>query len=277
MRYLTEAWIGAARLRRKAGKPTVEEWHERRRRWVAEHAPGKSFADIGGLFIDGRVAFEAEEAGATATTLFDAGDREYAPTYLAEHEQRGSSVRYVQGDLHDDVSIEQIGPHDVVWCTGVLYHTPSPVHQLTQLRKITKELLYLGTHTIAEVPGVPQACLYYPYLDGHTRAALTKAHFRADGCLGVGPPIDERPMHGYANFWWGITPSALVAMLRTARFELVEMPRIHGSPFYVDLVARPVDADPMLPPTDYYRRRREARDRGEELPWEDFYERTREP
>lgn len=272
MRYLTEAWIGAARLRRKAGKPSEAAWQEGRRRWLTEHAPGKSVADIGGLFIDGRLAFDAEEAGASAVTLFDAGDREYAPQYLDEHTRRGSKVRYIQGDVHDDEAIAQVGPHDVVWCTGVLYHTPSPVHQLMQLRKITRELLYLGTHTIAEVPGIPQACLYYPYLDSDTRAALRRAHYTAEGCLGVGPPIDERPMHGFANFWWGITPSALVAMLRTARFEVVHMPRIHASPFYVDVIARPIAKAPMLPPADYYRRRREARDRGEVLPWEDFYE-----
>jgi SAM-dependent methyltransferase len=272
LRPLTEAWIAAARLRRRAGKPPLEDWHEQRRRWVAEHAPGRSFADIGGLFIDGRVSFEAEDAGAAAVTLFDVGDREYAPAYEAEHARRGSKVRYVQGDLHDDRSIEQVGPHDVVWCTGVLYHTPNPVHQLMQLRRITRERLYLGTHTIAEVPGVPQACLYYPHLDEDARGALSKAHWKADGYLGLGPPIDERPMFGYANFWWGITPSALRAMLRTARFEVVDEPRIHPSPFYVDLVARPVDEDPMLPPADYFRRRREARERGEgELPWEDFY------
>lgn len=266
----------AARLRRRFGKPPLEEWHAMRRRWVAEHAPGRSFADIGGLFIDGRVSFEAEEAGATGVTIFDVGDREYAPAFLAEHERRGSKVRYVQGDLHDDAAIEQVGEHDVVWCTGVLYHTPNPVHQLTQLRRITRELLYLGTHTIAEVPGVPQACLYYPHLDEGARRALARPHWRADGYLGVGPPIDERPMFGYANFWWGITPSALRAMLRTARFQVVAEPRIHPTPFYVDLVARPVDADPLLPPTDYFRRRREARERGEgELPWETWYEAQR--
>lgn len=266
----------AARLRRRFGKPPLEEWHAMRRRWVAEHAPGRSFADIGGLFIDGRVSFEAEEAGAARVTIFDVGDREYAPAFLAEHERRGSAVRYVQGDLHDDAAIEQVGEHDVVWCTGVLYHTPNPVHQLMQLRRITRELLYLGTHTIAEVPGVPQACLYYPHLDEGARRALARPHWRADGYLGVGPPIDERPMFGYANFWWGITPSALRAMLRTARFEVVAEPRIHPTPFYVDLVARPVDADPMLPPTDYFRRRREARERGEgELPWETWYETQR--
>ena len=275
MRLLTEAWIGAARLRRKAGKPSQERWQEDRRRWVAEHAPGRSFADIGGLFIDGRVSFAAEEAGAASVTLFDAGDREYAPAYLAEHEQRGSKVRYVQGDLHDAEAIAQVGPHDVVWCTGVLYHTPNPVDQLLKLREIARELLYLGTHTIAEVPGVPQACLYYPYLDEDTRAAVSRAHHDARGYVGVGSPFDERPMFGYANFWWGITPSALRAMLRTARFEIVAEPRLHGSPFYTDIVARPIDADPLLPPTDYYRRRREARERGEELPWETYYETER--
>jgi len=270
---LTEAWITAARLRRKIGKPPEEAWEEQRRRWVAEHAPGRSFADVGGLFIDGRVAFDAEEAGASAVTLFDAGDREYAPHYLAEHERRGSKVRYVQGDLHDETAVAQVGAHDVVWCTGVLYHTPNPVDQLIKLRSITRELLYLGTHTIAEVPGVPQACLFYPYLEDGAREAVARAHHDARGYLGVGAPFDERPMHGYANFWWGITPSALRAMLRTARFEIVSEPRIHPSPFYVDLVARPVDEHPMLPPTDYFRSRREARERGEELPWEDFYDR----
>lgn len=273
MRLLTEAWIGAARLRRRIGKPPREEWQAARERWIAENATGRSFADVGGLFIDGRNAFLAEEAGASAVTLFDVGDREYAPGFEAEHQRRGSAVRYVQGDLHDDAAVEQVGVHDIVWCTGVLYHTPNPVHQLTQLRRITRERLYLGTHTIAEVPGLPQACVYYPHLDEGARAAIARAHWKADGYLGVGSPVDERPMHGYANFWWGITPSALRAMLRTARFEVVAEPRLHSSPFYVDLVARPVDEHPMLPPTDYFRRRREARERGEELPWEDFYDR----
>lgn len=273
MRALTELWVAAARARRKLGKPPLEEWPARRRHWIAEHAPGRSFADIGGLFIDGRVAFEAEEAGASAVTLFDVGDREYAPAYEAEHRRRRSRVRYVQGDLHDDAARDQVGRHDVVWCTGVLYHTPNPVHQLTQLREITGELLYLGTHTIPEVPGVPQACLFYPHLPAAARAALSRAHHRSDGYLGVGPPIDERPMMGYANFWWGITPSALRAMLATARFEVVEQPRIHPYPWYVDVVARPVDVAPMLPPVDYFRRRREARERGAELPWADYYER----
>ncbi len=60
-------------------------------------------------------------------------------------------------------------------------------------------------------------------------------------------------------------------MLRSARFEIVEERRTHPYPWYVELVARPIDKDPLLPPTDYYRRRREARSEGQELAWEDFY------
>lgn len=273
MRLLTEAWIAAARLRRRVGKPGVQEWERSRHAWVAEHVPGRSFADIGGLLNHGATAFEAEAAGASAVTLFDVGDREYAPEYLAEHERRASRVRYVQGDLHDPVAVDRVGPHDLVWCCGVLYHTPNPVGQLTELRRITRGLLYLGTHTIPEVPGVAQACLYYPHLPAGSRHALARAHWRADGYWGVGPPIDERPMMGYANFWWGITPSALRAMLATARFEVVEERRPHPYPWYTEVVARPVDEPPMLPPVDYHRRRREARERGEDPPpFEDYYD-----
>ena len=56
-------------------------------------------------------------------------------------------------------------------------------------------------------------------------------------------------MLGHGNFWWGMTPSALRAMLRAARFEVVAVPRTHASPWYTDIVARPVDRDPVLPPS----------------------------
>jgi hypothetical protein len=197
---------------------------------------------------------------------------------VAEHARRASRVRFVQGDLHDPVAIREVGPHDVVWCTGVLYHTPNPVHQLMQLREITRELLFLGTHTIPEVPGVPQACLYYPHLPAASRRTLSRAYWKADGYLGVGPPIDERPMYGYGNFWWGITPSALRAMLLTARFEVVEERRIHPSPWQTELVCRPIDEDPLMPPVEYFRERREARNRGDEPPpFDGYYDAHRWP
>jgi len=278
MSLLTEGWVAFNRLVRRVGKPSLESDRAGHLQFIRDHAPGKSFADIGGLWaINGDIAFRAEEAGAERVTLFDAGDPGYAPEYIAEHERRASRVRFVQGDLHDPATVTRVGRHDVVWCSGVLYHTPDPVHQLAQLRAITGELLYLGTHTIPEVPGLEQACVFYPYLDEATRRTLSRPYWDEGRlCLGLGAEFDDRPMMGYGNFWWGITPSALRAMLRSARFEVVEERHPHNFPWFTEVVARPIDADPLLPPPDYYRRRAEARERGEpELPFEDFYERER--
>lgn len=272
MRGLTNAWVALGRLARKRSRArSVERW-EARHQWIEANSSGRSFADIGGLFaVEGEIALAAEAAGADPVTLFDGGDPPLTgfPEKAAE---RSSQIRTVQGDLEDPVAVAAVGEHDVVWCTGVIYHTPNPLLQLLHLREITGELLYLGTHTIPEVPGLPQACLFYPYLDDRARAAVNRAHGGREAGLGIGLPFEDRPMLGHGNFWWGITPSALRAMLRAARFEVVEEIPIGERPFMMDVVARPIERPPLMPPVTYYRERGEARARGEEaLPFESFY------
>ena len=277
MKLATRAWILAVRLRRLIGRPDPEAHERRRRAWLEQHAPGRSFVDVGGLFeIHGERALQAEAAGAHPVTLFDGGDVGYTD-FPRKQQERGSQVRVVQGDLEDPDAVAEIGPHDIVWSTGVIYHTPNPVRQLLHLREITKELLYLGTHTIPELPGVRHGCVYYPLLDDDSRRAYASAHYKPEKCWGIGTPFDDTPMTGHANFWWGISPSALTAMLATARFEVIETWRDREYPFYVDLVARPVDRHPILPPVTYFRERGKAIARGEpEPPFKDYYERRAE-
>jgi hypothetical protein len=272
--WISESWVFLNRLRRRVGKPSAEEWWAKRHGFIETHAPGRSFADIGGLFhLHGDVAFRAEKAGASKVTLFDGGDEDYGG--FAKR-RRGSKVRFVQGDLEEPASVERIGPHDVVWCTGVIYHTPNPVLQLLHLREITKELLFLGTHSIPEIPGFDQACIFYPHLNESARRAHARSHWDAEFLYAVGTPFDDRPMHGYGNFWWGITPSALRAMLATARFEVIEEIRPRDHPWLIDVIARPIDKDPVLPPRSYFRERAERRDRGEPEPlMDDYYRRQR--
>ena len=50
--------------------------------------------------------------------------------------------------------------------------------------------------------------------------------------MGIATPF--QPGEGYANWWWGITPSALDAMLRTTGFAPVETVR---HPFYTAVIA----------------------------------------
>lgn len=275
MSWITESWVFLRRIRRRIGKPSREASQAERHLWIDKHAPGRSFADVGGLFqLHGEMAYRAETAGAAEVTLFDSGDEDYLG--LAA-ERRKSRIRFVQGDLEEPESVLRIGPHDIVWCTGVVYHTPNPVLQLMHLREITRELLFLGSRTIPEIPGFDQACIYYPNLAESSRRAHSRAYWKPESLWGIGVPFDDRPMYGHGNMWWGITPSALRAMLWTARFEIVEERHPHDYPWAVDVVARPVDKEPLLPPRSYFRARGDRDARGEELlPFEDYYDYARQ-
>lgn len=257
---------------------------EGHRRWIQQHVPGRSFADIGGMYqLMGDMAFLAEEAGATEVTLFDVGDSDLIAAGHAEwgwfdqkKADRNSKVRYVQGDLEDPISVQRLGPHDVVYYSGVLYHTPNPFQQLAHLRQVTRELALIATITIPEIPGFDQACVFYPYLPDGTRSPYAAGYPTANGLLAIGPPFDDRPMFGYGNCWWGITRSALLAMLRAARFEVVGGPWSARRRFYTAVAVRPIELDPSLPPQSYFRERGEARARGEgRLPYEDWYDELR--
>jgi hypothetical protein len=279
MKLLPRLWANSARLSRHVRNrrhPEPVDFRERHRQWIREHAAGRSFADIGGLFdLAGDVALYAEESGALPVTLADWGHQVFTD-FPRKAKERGSTIRFVQGDIEDPITIREIGPHDIVWSIGVIYHSPNPVRQLLNLREITREYLYLGTHTIPEIPGFPQACLYYPYIDRPTADALSSWQPRRDGLIGLGTEFDDRPMMGYANFWWGITPSALEAMLRSARFEVVSMYKHGRYPFFTEVVARPVDKDPLCPPIEWSRLQGESIERGGELlPFETYYEEQR--
>lgn len=219
---------------------------------LRRHVAGRSFADIGAMWeMHGRIPFVAEEAGATAVTAVDAMDA--TPEYRAEHERRGSSVRFVQGDLHDPVTVDEIGTHDVVWCSGVIYHSPSPYLLLEHLRRLTGELIYLGTEVVPELPGFDQACVFYPGLREDSRRAYGSAHGPEHDAIGVNRPFDHSPGLGYANYWWGITPSALRAMMRTARFEIIE--ELSPDPFTMSVLARPVGGESVIPSPELARKR----------------------
>jgi hypothetical protein len=276
--YLTRPTIGRvwskairARQRWRERADPSPDWEQGRIDWVREHAPGRSFADVGGVFkLVGEMAFLAEEVGATQVTEVDVGDADLIceghpewGSFDAKREERGSKVRYVQGDLEDPATPERVGQHDLVFFSGVLYHTPNPVLQLLQLRQITGELLYLSTLAIPEIPGFPQACVFYPYLDERARAPYAAGYSWAGDLLGIGAPVDERPMYGFGNCYWGITRSALLAMLRVARFEVVEERALSVAPYAIEVVCRPLPLDPMLPPVSYFRERGDARERGE--------------
>jgi hypothetical protein len=202
--------VARARARLGSAAPPREEL-------IARHVAGRSFADIGCMWtVHGRLCFAAEDAGATSVTGVDV----MAPTerFHEELARRGSLVRFVRGDVHEPETIAAVGRHDVVWCSGVLYHAPHPLLTLARLRELTAGTLLLATETVAETPGRRNTCIVAPGRDEHPNAE---------------PPAG--PDAGYGPWYWGISPSALRSMLALSGFSVFEE---HRTPLHVTVAAR---------------------------------------
>jgi len=165
--------------------------------------------------VHGALCFAAEDAGARTVTGVDV----MAPTqrFADELRRRGSKVRFVEGDLHDPATVSAVGPHDVVWCSGVVYHAPHPLLTLERLRELTSGTLLLASETIPETPGRRRTCVIAPGPGDHP---------------GARPPAG--PGAGYGPWYWGITPSALRRMLALSGFEIVDE---HRLPLHTTVVA----------------------------------------
>ena len=186
---------------------------EPREALVARHAAGRSFADVGCMWnVSGAIAFAADAAGATKVTGVDV----MAPTDEFIRRQERSGVRFVHGDLHDQDVLDEVGAHDVVWCSGVLYHAPHPLLTLERLRAITTDKLLLATEVLP-LPG--------------RLAAFAPARW-----MHPGRPAPLDPARGYGNWFWLPTAGAVRAMLAATGFTVVEE---HGGRFHRTFVAEP--------------------------------------
>jgi SAM-dependent methyltransferase len=201
---------------------------------VRRLAAGRSFADVGCMWgVDGAMAFLAEETGATSVTAVDLMPASHR--FEAERARRESKVRFIQGDIHDERVTGMIGRHDLVWCSGVLYHSPNPLLTLARLHEITGEFLVLATETIPEVPGLAQACVFLPGLSDADRRlhASARPGVRA---AGISSPFERA--QAYETWWWGLSRSAVRGMLHAGGFDVIEE---HGGPLHATFLVMPAD------------------------------------
>jgi hypothetical protein len=206
---------------------------------IARYAPGRSFLDVACLWeMHGSCAFLAEELGATRVTASDMWPA--SAEYEALHAERSSAVSFAEANLHDADAVRSLGRHDVVWCSGMLYHTPIVLQVIVNLLEIAGEYLILGSKVLPSVPGLPGAAVYYPALDAADRERS------APVSRTVATEPFQPEAHG-ANWYWGLTPELVVGMTRSvAPVELVEevhLPwrRRHDS-YYAVLRRRPAAA-----------------------------------
>lgn len=192
---------------------------------VRQEVCGKSFADIGCMWnVDGEYSFVAEQSGARSVFAVDV----IPPTESFERRRRelGSNIQFIQGDGTSAEVMEKIGQVDVILCAGVLYHHPSPYHLLVSLRELCRETLILTSAIIPESRGLPQAAVYYPQLSDKDRRLWNVAK-RSGGGKRWAINIPYDPSVGYSNWFWGMTPSCIRAMVETAGFRVEEEYALH--------------------------------------------------
>ena len=183
---------------------------------IRKYASGKSFADIGCLWgINGLNSFIAEENGANKVIAVDVypANKEF----LDEYKRRNSAIKFIQGDINLLETTDEIGNCDIVLCSGVLYHTPDPIHLLTRLRSICNETLILNTASIPDMPGIKNTAVFYPFLNKRQRKIWDRGIGSQKGITG---PYE--PQEGYGNWFWGMSPSCIESMLQCAGFEVKE-------------------------------------------------------
>jgi SAM-dependent methyltransferase len=191
--------------------------YDRLPEFIRRHAPGRSFVDVGCMWgVNGEFAFLAEEAGATPVKAVDV----FGPTpeFEQKRDARRSRVEFILGDITRNATLAEVGEVDVVFCAGLLYHHPSPFDVLVALRRICRQTLILRTSTIPEVRGLPNAAVYFPMLDAAQRELW---NLRTLGVLHqAGISNEFQPSEGYGNWFWGLTPSCLESLLKTAGFRV---------------------------------------------------------
>ncbi len=204
--------------------------------YVKRYAPGRSFVDIGGMWgINGRYSFEAEAAGASRVVLVDMDE---TPEFSNRVSTENSKVEFVNYDATSPSLHQEIGEFDVVWCFGVLYHLPDPLGFLQNLRRICKERLILETLAIPEVPGFRNMATFFPMQPtGAANPWDTSRKGAAPRQLAIS--VDYEPAEGYSNNFWGMTPSCVESLLKTAGFTVESSQMMSRSLLRHAFVARP--------------------------------------
>jgi SAM-dependent methyltransferase len=214
-------------LKSKVGYALYHRWMARKghpirtaESYIRKHAPGGTFLDVGGMWtIHGAHSFLAEEAGSRRVVCLDLNQ---TPEFLEQKRVRGSAVEFVQGDATDRRALSEVGVNDVVWCFGVLYHVPDPFALLRSLRRVCGGKLFLETLTIPEVGGAPHAGVYFPMLPPNLRQ-LWDTRRRGSARVQYGISTEYEHRHGYGNNFWGLSPSAISALLMTSGFRVDEV------------------------------------------------------
>lgn len=216
--------------------------------WIARVAAGRTFVDVGGIGVNAvneRVTFAAR-AGASRVAMADIRPFSYYEWDVFNQKCAAAGVtavdRYENVDIADPALATTLPRFDVVHCTGIFYHLPSPVSAFDTLQAIVGRYLIINTVTIPEridnaagsLEFHGNVALFLPGVSDRERAILS-AHY--DGRYqwlfkDVAPALDAQaaatmPYRVNGRFsswpyWWLMTDDCFRSLIRLMGFAIRE-------------------------------------------------------
>ena len=163
----------------------VPHFEDGRVRWAAETLPngfrGLSILELGPY--EGYAAAQFERLGARSVTAVEASDLNYLKSLVVK-EITGTRVRLLFGDFdrYLDSCPERF---DLVWASGVLYHSSDPLRLIGRIARVT-DAVFIHTHYYLEASaslGAHRWSFFEPWRDRIDRvgARAVRLHYRAYG------------------------------------------------------------------------------------------------
>ncbi len=213
-----------------------------RDRIIRDHVRDLSFVDVGALWgTRNEKVSVATLAGAKSVAIIDAFPSGHEAWTLCREHCRSLGVSgYTEHSLNlDDPLIhEKVGTFDFVYCSGIIYHTPSPFYSLQRLFALTGRYLMLASMIVPEtitnefgsINLSGGGTLFVPGLTDTTRSIMG-AHFAGKGLaiMHITPtesapePFMWKPgtAPNYGPWWWLLTMQTLCSMVETVGFKIV--------------------------------------------------------
>ncbi len=200
--------------------------------WIAEHAPTKSYADIGGLWgtVNETVSI-AKLAGAQSAAMVDI--QPMGNKWWQEFDKRCAELgvknyENIEGNICDLDVVDKIGQFDFVHCAGIIYHVSDPIQLIKNIMSVTRERFIVSSMVIPEWIKNKHGELLSPVGTSHlipavgeqTRDILSE-YFRgrklADNIMGERDAASLFKPDGRVRtgpWWWLFTAETLESMCR---------------------------------------------------------------
>jgi hypothetical protein len=127
---------------------------DKKDRWIETLSAGKSFMDVGGLWgTRNEKVSTALKAGARKATMADIAplDHQLWRDFDEHCKQRGvTGYARTRLDVVEPPTDYSALVHDVVHCSGIIYHVPDPYRMLANLRKLAGEHLIITSMVVPE-------------------------------------------------------------------------------------------------------------------------------